>query len=235
MTPSASQLVPRRDNQPIVWTILIFMALALFCVVFMWLDQSYYRFLAPRFPDAGASVSRATLFGLVSRAHVILLLLPFVVWRPRQLGFQIGKTRHHWRMLLLMLLTNCGLVFGYLWLSGSGTPYSGNEWLVTEVVTVPMVEETMWRGLVFAVLLAAFRRIHTNSTAAHLAVWSSGLAFGLLHAANALTGVPVAFVAVQVLNASVWGVVYGYARAHTESIYPPMLLHAAMNLMVILV
>jgi membrane protease YdiL (CAAX protease family) len=39
---------------------------------------------------------------------------------------------------------------------------------------------------------------------------------------------------VQVLNAGVWGIVYGYARALTDSIYPPMLLHAAMNLVVVL-
>jgi membrane protease YdiL (CAAX protease family) len=38
----------------------------------------------------------------------------------------------------------------------------------------------------------------------------------------------------QVVNAVIWGVVYTYARSRTESIYPPMLLHAAMNLMVIL-
>ena len=62
----------------------------------------------------------------------------------------------------------------------------------------------------------------------------SGLAFGLLHAANVLAGVPMKFVAIQTLNAVVWGLVYGYARSRTESIYPPMLLHAAMNLVVVL-
>jgi membrane protease YdiL (CAAX protease family) len=46
--------------------------------------------------------------------------------------------------------------------------------------------------------------------------------------------VPLAFVAVQALSAAIWGVMYGYARAQTESVYPPMLLHAAMNLVVVL-
>ncbi len=39
---------------------------------------------------------------------------------------------------------------------------------------------------------------------------------------------------IQVLNATIWGVMYGYARSKSESIYPPMILHAAMNLVVIL-
>lgn len=234
MKALASPTHPRRDSRIALWTILLLVVLVLFCMAFMWLDQAYYHFLAPRFPNAGASAARATLFGLVSRAHVILLLLPFILWRPRQLSFQIGKTRQHWRMLLLMLLANCGIVFGYLWFSGGGTPYSGNQWLVTEVVTVPLVEETMWRGLVFAVLLLALSRLHPYNRAVHLTVWSSGLAFGLLHAGNVLAGVSAGFVAIQVLNASVWGVIYGYARARTESIYPPILLHAAMNLVVIL-
>lgn len=217
-----------------MWTALLLVGLVLFSLVFAWLDQGYYRFLSARFPNAGTSSLRATLFGVASRAHVILVLLPFVLWRPRLLGFQVGRTRQHGRMLLLMLLANCGIVAGYLWLSGSATPYSGNQWLVTEVVIVPLVEETMWRGLVFAVLLLALRRLYTGNQAAHLAVWLSGLAFGLLHAGNALAGVPAAFVVIQVLNASIWGVVYGYARARTDSLYPPILLHAAMNLVVVL-
>lgn len=133
-----------------------------------------------------------------------------------------------------MLVANCGVVGAYLVYSGGATPYSGNEWLLTEVVVVPLVEETMWRGAVFAALLSAFRGIYSGARATTLAVWSSGLAFGLLHATNVLVGVPLLFVAIQVLNAAVWGIVYGYARAVTHSVYPPIVLHAAMNLVVVI-
>jgi len=37
-----------------------------------------------------------------------------------------------------------------------------------------------------------------------------------------VAGVPLPFVAIQTLNATIWGVVYGYARARTESVYPPI-------------
>jgi membrane protease YdiL (CAAX protease family) len=215
-------------------TLLILLALAAFSLAFVLLDNAYYRFAAEHFPAVGTSAWLATLWGLVSRAHLLVVVVPSVLWRPRQLGFHWGRAAQHWRMLLGMLLANCGFIAAYLWLTGSSTPYSGNQWLVTEVVTVPLVEETLWRGLVFTALLAALRHTQSDSASRHLAVWFSGLAFGLLHAANLLAGVPLAFVMLQTLNAVVWGVVYGYARAQTGSVYPPILLHAAMNLVVVL-
>lgn len=231
MTPRIHLPDERRNHWRALW---IIVALIAFCAVFVLIDQAYNRFISVRFPNAGTSAGMATLYGIASRAHLIIPLLLIVMWRPRLLGFQVGRTRQYWRMLLVMLIANCGIVGVYLWLTNSATPYSGNQWLVTEVVTVPLVEETMWRGVVLAVLLLAFQRLYPANPSGHLAVWSSGLAFGLLHAGNALAGTPWLFVAVQVLNATVWGVVYGYARARTESVYPPIVLHATMNLVVVL-
>jgi membrane protease YdiL (CAAX protease family) len=207
---------------------------AAFSVLFVLIDGAYYKFAAAHFPNVGTSAWLATLWGIFSRAHLLILGAPLVLWRPRLFGFQIGRTWQHWRMLLIMLLVNCGVIAAYLWLTGGTTPYSGNQWLVTEVITVPVIEETFWRGIVFTTLLLALRRFYSENTSRHLAVWFSGLAFGLLHAANVLAGVPLLFVAIQTLNAIVWGVVYGYARAKTESIYPPIFLHAAMNFVVVL-
>ncbi len=212
--------------------LLIVLAVAAFSALFVLLDNAYYRFANARFPAVGESAEMATLWGLVSRAHVIVLAVPLVLWRPRWFGFQMGRSWLHWRMLLVMLLANCGVVGAFLWLAGAGTPYSGNQWLVTETVIVPLVEETVWRGLVFTVVLVLLEKHYSARVSLHLTVWLTGLAFGLLHAANALAGVDTAFVLVQVLNAMIWGVVYGYARAKTDSVYPPMLLHAVMNLVV---
>ena len=172
--------------------------------------------------------------GVVSRAHLLVVLIPLVIWRPRWFGFQIGKIWKHRQMLLIMLLANCGIIAAYLWLTGSTTPYSANQWLATEVITVPVIEELFWRGLVFSTILFTLQRVYPQTASEHLAVWFSGVAFGLLHANNIFAGVPVMFLAIQVLNATISGVVYGYARAKTGSIYPSILLHAAMNLVVIL-
>ena len=215
-------------------TALIVAALGALMALFAWADGAYFRYADARFPHVGTSAWLATLWGVVSRAHLILVMVPFVLWRPRLFGFRIGQTRQHWRMLLVMLFANCGVIATYLWLTRSTTPYSGNQWLVTEVITVPLVEEAFWRGLVLTLLLLALRRIYPENTSNRLAAWFSGVAFGLLHAANAMAGVPLPFVALQTLNAAIWGVVYGFARTETGSVYPAMLLHAAMNLVVIL-
>jgi len=217
----------------VISTALIIFALAAFVTIFVLANNAYFRFADTRFPNVGTSTSLANLWGVVSRAHLLLLLIPLVIWKPRLLGFQIGKTWKHYRMLLIMLAINCGVIAGYLLLTGS-TPYSGNQWVLTEVITVPLVEEVFWRGLVFAVLLLAFRRIYSERISNLLAIWFTGLSFGLLHATNLVAGVPLQFVVIQTLNAMIWGVVYGFARSKTESIYPPIILHSAMNLVVVL-
>jgi membrane protease YdiL (CAAX protease family) len=234
MNRSASFASPEPQSKSHLALLLIVVGLLAFCAVFVVAGNAYFRFADARFPHVGTSAWLATLWGLTSRAHLVIFMLPFILWRPRLFGFQIGQTRRYWRMLLLMLLVNCGVIAGYLWLSGGGTPYSGNQWLVTEIVIVPVVEETFWRGLVFTALLLALRKRYAEGPSIHAAVWLSGVAFGLLHVNNVAAGVPLAFVAVQALSAVIWGVMYGYARAKTESVYPPMLLHAAMNLVVVL-
>lgn len=210
------------------------LALIVFCALFVFADRAYYLLLAECFPRVGTSAPLASVWGIASRVHVSLPAVAVAAWRPREIGLTFGRTASHWQMIGIMLLVNCGVIAGYLWATGGGTPYSGNQWLLTEVVTVPVVEELMWRGVVFAVLMAALVPVYGEATGSHLTVWFGGLAFGVLHMANAMAGVPVAFAAIQALSAMIWGVMYGYARARTGSIYPPILLHAAMNLVVVL-
>jgi membrane protease YdiL (CAAX protease family) len=142
--------------------------------------------------------------------------------------------RSRWRFVLSIIIINCIVVGAFLLLSGSSTPYSGNQWLFTEIVIVPLVEELFWRGLVFSLLLVLLEKNLSKSLSLGLTVWLSGIAFGLMHAGNALAGVPLQFVAIQTLNAVIWGVVYGYARAKTDSVFPSILSHAAMNLIVVM-
>ena len=234
MNNTLSETKPSVNSRQISYTILVFIGVLVFVAAFLLVDNGYYTFSNSWFPNVGASAWLASLWGVVSRLHLIILLVPLVIWKPRLMGFQIGKTWQHWRMLLFMLIANCGVIAAYLWLTSSTTPYSGNQWLVTEIIIVPIVEETFWRGLVFFLLLKVLSRFYSEKTSTVLTVLLSGLAFGLLHANNLFAGVPIQFIAIQVLNASIWGVMYGYARAKTDSIYPAMFLHAAMNFVVVL-
>jgi membrane protease YdiL (CAAX protease family) len=226
---SSTQLEKPGDHPAAAGAVAGLLALG-FALLIVFADRFWLQWMAQLFPNAVPN-----WWGLVSRGHMLLLgLMVLVIWRnPGLFGFQIGKMFQSWKMLLILLVLNCGIVGGYLALSG-GSPYSDNEWLLTETVWVPIIEELIWRGVVFTLLFTGLQKFYPERTSSTLAVWIGGVVFGLLHANNLLYGVPLVFVAVQTLNAVVWGVAYSYARAKTESIYPPILLHAAMNFIVVL-
>jgi membrane protease YdiL (CAAX protease family) len=226
---AAAISIPGRKNHKYLYSGLVFLGALAFSAVLAWLNYAYYNWLSPQFEGS----SNQTVWGVIQRLYLIIPIIAISLWKPRQIGFQIGKTFQHMRMLIIMLVLNVAVILGYKLLAGS-TPYSGMDMLVNEVITVPLVEEIVWRGIVFAGLLVVLRRFLSEESSGILAGVYSGICFGLLHSTNALFGYPLEFVALQTLNATVWGVVYGIARAKTDSVYPPILLHAAMNLAVVL-
>lgn len=215
-------------------TLYILLGLIVFSATFALVDEVYVRFVSGVFPSVGTSTALATLYGVVSRLHIAIPLLILAAWRPNLFALQFGSIRQHWRLLLAMLAFNCGVITAYLWLSGGGTPYSDNQWLITEAVTVPLIEELMWRGILLTAMFALLARVDAPVAGHHVAIWSVGIAFGLLHFRNAFFGVPVEFALIQALSAVVWGVLYGYARFKTDSVLPAIGLHASMNLIVVL-
>jgi membrane protease YdiL (CAAX protease family) len=93
------------------------------------------------------------------------------------------------------------------WKPGSAGPFAAN--VVVFALVGPIVEELTFRGLGYGLL----RRY--GQTAAVLAV---GLAFGLWHGLVEALPILVAL-----------GVGLTYLRARTESLYPPIVLHATFN------
>lgn len=222
-------LAGKSRNQKWLYAALVLLGTVAFSALFAWVNIVQYNWLSPVFERT----STQTTWGILQRLYLIIPGAAIALWKPRQIGLQVGKSLQYWKMLLVMMVLNVGVIAGYQILSGS-TPYSGINMLINEVVTVPLVEELVWRGIVFSVLLTILRKFLPESTSGTLAAVFSGVCFGLLHSTNALFGYPLAFVALQTLNATVWGVVYGIARAKTGSIYPSIMLHAAMNLAVAL-
>lgn len=87
---------------------------------------------------------------------------------------------------------------------------------VNAVILAPVVEEMLFRGLLFTVLRRYFAALPTVAIVT--------LAFGLLHIENGLLHV------VAVLPA---GAFFGFAREMSGGIGLPILLHAAMNLAIV--
>jgi len=212
-----------------LYTGVVFLATCAFSILFVLSNYLNFNWLSP-----GFEATNPTVWGIVQRLFIFIPVALISLWRPRQIGFQVGKIKQHWRMLAIMLAANVAVMAAYRILAGA-TPYTDNSMLINEVITVPVVEEFMWRGVVFAALLVALRRVHPEAQAGILAAWFSGICFGLIHANNAFFGYPLAFVGLQTLNATIWGVVYGIARAKTGSVWPSFVFHAAMNLVVAVV
>lgn len=82
-------------------------------------------------------------------------------------------------------------------------------------ILAPIVEELTYRGLGFSLF---------QPYGVVLAVVATGLLFGLTH--GLLIGLPVL---------AFFGIVVGWLRARTDSVYPGMLLHATFNAVALLV
>ena len=99
------------------------------------------------------------------------------------------------------------------WDSSRAAPFVAFFLAVT--LLAPIVEELTYRGLGFS-LLAPYGIV--------LAIVVTGLLFGLTH--GLLIGLPVL---------AFFGIVVGWLRAKTDSVYPGMLLHATFNAVALLV
>lgn len=99
------------------------------------------------------------------------------------------------------------------WDSSRAAPFVAFFLAVT--LLAPIVEELTYRGLGFS-LLAPYGVV--------LAIVVTGLLFGLTH--GLLIGLPVL---------AFFGIVVGWLRAKTHSVYPGMLLHATFNAVALLV
>ena len=99
------------------------------------------------------------------------------------------------------------------WDSSRAAPFVAFFLAVT--VLAPVVEELTYRGLGFS-LMAPYGVV--------LAIVGTGVLFGLTH--GLLIGLPVL---------AFFGIVVGWLRAKTDSVYPGMLLHATFNAVALLV
>lgn len=157
--------------------------------------------------------------------YPLLVAFGFTLWRPRFYGIQIGSTISCWRTVLSSLLV-VGLVVGAYVLAGNRTPWDSRG--VVNFTIVPLYEEVIYRGILFTLILTYARRHFTEKQSLWIAVAISALGFGLSHISNAFY-VGWSFALFQVAFASLFGLLAGYNRARTESLIAPILLHALMN------
>jgi membrane protease YdiL (CAAX protease family) len=154
----------------------------------------------------------------------LVLGVALTAWAPTRFGWGWGSTGSHLRLLAGSLVGVVAVVASFRALSGA-TPYTPS---VAEVLVVPLGEEALFRGFLLVVLIGLFGGWLGESRGVRTAVVVSALAFGVGHLGN-LGYVPTDFVVVQVLAATVFGLLAGWVRVRTDSLAGPVLLHSAMN------
>jgi membrane protease YdiL (CAAX protease family) len=169
--------------------------------------------------------------GLLFSSYLLLLGVVVTVWRPSAFGVQVGSAIREWRTIVAVS-AGFATVLALILLQMPTTPYSGSDWIF-EVIAVPVSEELFFRGVVITGLVWLLGKAHPRGRATWLAVVIGGVAFGLAHLSN-LAIASASFVVPQALFAVALGIGAGYLRVVTRSVYPAILLHAAVNLVVVL-
>jgi membrane protease YdiL (CAAX protease family) len=176
-------------------------------------------------------VTEGVWSGVLFSSYLLLLGVAVVMWRPRAFGLQLGSVSSQWKTIFAVTAVFVALVAIVL-SQMPATPYSNSDW-VFEVIAVPVSEELFFRGAVLTGLIWWLRKAHPRRRATSLAVLIGGVAFGLAHLSN-LVIAPASFVVPQAMFAIVLGIAAGYLRVRTDSIYPAVFLHAAVNLVVVM-
>jgi membrane protease YdiL (CAAX protease family) len=162
-------------------------------------------------------------------SDIVFLFLGFmpVLWAPRFFGYQIGSITKYWKLLLGLTVFFVGAPLIYRLVVGQ-TPFGANTWFF-EGVVVPLAEESLFRGVLFSMLLWGCGKLYPDNTAKILTLVLSTLVFASAHLNN-LGHYPTGFILFQVGFSTVVGLAFGYCRVKTASIYPAILLHAIFNL-----
>jgi membrane protease YdiL (CAAX protease family) len=169
--------------------------------------------------------------GLLYSSWLVLLGGAIVLRRPSAFGFRWGDTTDH--IGLIAATTGAAALATLAIVRAVGPiPYSDASLLI-EAVDVPITEELVFRGVLLTALLGALGRLWSPRQATVLAVVFDGLAFGVAHLANAASWTSM-FVVGQAVFATILGILCAGLMARTRSIYPAILLHAAVNAAVVL-
>lgn len=188
-------------------------------------NQPYFE-LVNRWVGADDPVARGALYS----SYLLLIGLAAALWRPTAFGLGLGDTIRRWR-LVASAAAGMAAMTGLVLLFISPTPYADAHWQ-NEVVIVPFTEELVFRAVVFSALLVAMMRLHPAATAVPLAIGINAAAFALGHATN-LMWLPASFVVPQMAYAVVIGLVAAFVMFKTRSVFPAMLVHAAVNAVVV--
>jgi membrane protease YdiL (CAAX protease family) len=143
--------------------------------------------------------------------------LGYAAWQP--------TTRARW-----LVATGSGLVAGAavfgIGLAGGRKMMLSSDWrlVLLQVTLGPVLEEVVFRGYLFALLMWSFQRLGANLALNWLSVVTAAVVFALIH----LVQPGVSWLQLACITST--GTVYGWIRCRSGSTAPPAASHAMYNL-----
>ena len=186
-------------------------------ITFHWIPNYWWQLTSSLF----ASLPETWAYTL----PILFLGFALTLWAPRSFGLAWADTWRSRRVVLViggtMTITACvAMLF-------IATPFHGGSWAI--FLCVPLAEELLFRGFIFAVLRDAFpSKVSVGRHRFSLATLLSAVAFGLWHLGG-LVRPENGFVLFQVGYTTVAGFLFAIMRERTGSLIAPLLVHAVVN------
>ncbi|MDD0810094.1 CPBP family intramembrane metalloprotease [Curvibacter sp. RS43] len=155
----------------------------------------------------------------------LLLITRWAGWWPGFLQVGPGATwpRVFWSLPLLWGAACVQRLGAVVWADMGGAEVA---WLLLATALVGLSEELLFRGLV---VWGARGGRAGRAWLERRALWASAIAFGLYHLPNAAAGQALGVTGVQVLMATLMGVVFFLARRLSGGLWLPVLMHWAWD------
>lgn len=155
----------------------------------------------------------------------LLLITRWAGWWPGflQVGPHAAWPRIFWSLPLLWGVACLQRLGAVVWADIGGAEVA---WLLLATALVGLHEELLFRGLV---VWGARGGRSGRAWLERRALWASAMAFGLYHLPNAVSGQALGLTGVQVLMATLMGVIFFLARCLSGGLWLPVLMHWAWD------
>ena len=230
--------VTRLRNRPVISSALIAASAAVLLSLTFIVD--FKERIDPLFSDRATVRLIDVGFRMLMGALLILLVAPWLLGLRRSPGWIRAYLRHMRVSLgdspqrtilatlaalaaLILLIVGFAIALG-LFEADVGVLIRDEQWIILFLAFVPGIwEELAFRGVI---LVNLQRRYSTRA-----AISISSILFGLFHLSNFWGSNDVAAVLAGVVAATLLGIGWGYIVVHTNSIFPAMLLHYMVDVL----
>ena len=159
-------------------------------------------------------------------SYPLLIGLLMTLYNPREFGLGLAQTFKNWKISLICTLIIIIPILVYF-KTTAYSPFHSMSWQV--FILAPLGEEIIFRGAFYTWINETLKDIIDNheEVIILLSIVFSALAFGFWHIPNII--VEPTYTVSQISHTTFLGLIFGYLRYKTGSIYSSVIIHSIIN------